>query len=266
MLRSFSEVEGARIHADDGQTGSVRTLYFDDESWEVRHFVVATGPPLAGRDVLLPPGTVWEDGTTRASVLRTDLTKEEVKNAPGAESDPPVAAQQSSARLGVPPYPVMGGAAEIPAAMPADPRTLRAMDRSAADPAEDDGLPETGDPHLRSAEEVLGYRVRSSDGEIGHVEDLVVDAGDWVVRYVAVDTRNWLPGKKALVAASWVTGVSWPDAELFVCVDSIELKEAPAWNPNVPIDRVYEEKLHAYYGRTPYWVWQRRNATRRKET
>ncbi len=113
------------------------------------------------------------------------------------------------------------------------------------------------DPHLRSTREVRGYRVRSLDGEIGHVEDFIVDNESWAIRYVAVDTRNWLPGKKALVASPWVSYVSWADAEVSVDLRSTEVKEAPAWDPNTPIDREYEIRLHSYYGRTPYWVFAR---------
>lgn len=268
MLSRFGAIKGAHVHSGDGPSGHVRTLYFDDESWEVRHFVVATGLPLVGRDVLLPPNAVREEVDTargdRGFVLLTDLTKEEVETSPRAESDPPVAAQQRSAHLGSAPYPIVGGAAETPAGIPADPRTLRAMNGPAVD-ANIGGFPETGDPHLRGGQEILGYRVQGSDGGIGHVEDLLVDADDWVVRYVAVDTRAWLPGKKALVATSWVSAVSWADAELSVRVNSLELKEAPAWNSHIPIDRVYEEKLHAHYGRTPHWARQRQDAGRREE-
>lgn len=267
MLRRFGEIEGARIHADDGRCGNVRTLYFDGESWEVRHLVVATDPPLAGPDVLLPPDAVREeDRTARAFVPRADFTKEGVKNVPRAGSDPPVAAQQRGARLGAAPYPVTGRSVETPVGIPADPRTSSAIEGVEGDPGADKGLPKMGNPRLGSAEEIRGYRVRGSDGEIGHVEDLVVDTEDWVIRYVVVDTRSWLPGKKVPVAASWVSGVNWADAELSVCVDSIEVKEAPAWSPRIPIDRVYEEKLHAFYGRTPYWVWQQRKANHREGT
>ena len=36
---------------------------------------------------------------------------------------------------------------------------------------------------LRSLKSILGFRIAAADGDIGHVDDLVID------------TRNWLPGK-----------------------------------------------------------------------
>ncbi len=131
---------------------------------------------------------------------------------------------------------------------PTDARTFSATNRATSG---------ARDPRLRSTREVRGYRVRSLDGEIGHVEDFIIDAEGGAIRYVAVDTRNWLPGKKALVASPWVSGVSWADAEVSVDLRSTEVKEAPAWDPNTPIGREYETRLHSYYGRTPYWVFAR---------
>ena len=75
----------------------------------------------------------------------------------------------------------------------------------AAVPPEDTLPPESteqdrGDPHLRSMNEVVGYHIEANDGEIGHVEDFFVDDRAWCIRYMLVDTRNWLPGRKVLVS------------------------------------------------------------------
>jgi hypothetical protein len=51
------------------------------------------------------------------------------------------------------------------------------------------------DPHLRSAKEVTGYRLHTTGGSIGHVEDFLLDSVSWAIRYLVVDTRNWLPGR-----------------------------------------------------------------------
>src|SRR3546814_3076820 len=64
-----------------------------------------------------------------------------------------------------------------------------------------------GDPNLRSAVEVEGYHVAASDGEIGHIDDFLVDDTDWSLRFLVIDTRNWLPGRKVLVAPAWARGI-----------------------------------------------------------
>ena len=54
--------------------------------------------------------------------------------------------------------------------------------------------------HLRSVEAVTGYHIHASDGEIGYVEDFLLQDTDWSIHNLVVDTTNWWPGKKVLIA------------------------------------------------------------------
>ena len=77
---------------------------------------------------------------------------------------------------------------------------------------------ESREPHLKAATTVMGYALETEDGEIGHVEDLLVDDTAWVVRYVRVDTKNRWAGKSVLVAPEWLTEVTWDDSKRFFCI------------------------------------------------
>jgi len=70
------------------------------------------------------------------------------------------------------------------------------------------------DPHLRSTRQVTGYHIHATDGELGHVEDFIVDDENWAVRFLVVDTRNWLPGKKVLLSPQWIERVEWADSSV----------------------------------------------------
>jgi hypothetical protein len=50
------------------------------------------------------------------------------------------------------------------------------------------GLPH--DPHLRSGNEISSYKVHAEDGEIGHVQGILVDEKSWAIRYLIVNTSN----------------------------------------------------------------------------
>jgi len=52
------------------------------------------------------------------------------------------------------------------------------------------------DRHLRSTKEVTGYQFGALDGEIGHVDDFIVDDETWAIRYLVVATKNWCLGKR----------------------------------------------------------------------
>src|SRR4029453_3544378 len=54
---------------------------------------------------------------------------------------------------------------------------------------------EGGDPNLRSVRDVMGYYISATDGDLGHVEDFLVDDETWAIRHIIVDTRNRLPGR-----------------------------------------------------------------------
>jgi uncharacterized protein YrrD len=110
-----------------------------------------------------------------------------------------------------------------------------------------------GDPHLRSTREVIGYYIEASDGDIGHVEDFIIDVEAWMIRYMVVNTRNWLPGKNVLVAPEWITAMSWGESKVMVDLTRDSIKSSPEFDPSAPVNRVYEEQLYDFYGRPKYW-------------
>jgi hypothetical protein len=103
-------------------------------------------------------------------------------------------------------------------------------------------------------EEVTGYHIQATDDEIGHVEDFLVDDHSWTIRYLAVDTRNWLPGKKVLVSPDWAETIDWGQSKVMVKLTRDQIKNSPAYDPSTPVDRAYEARLYDYYHRSRYWV------------
>ena len=75
---------------------------------------------------------------------------------------------------------------------------------------------EANDLHLRSVSQVTGHHIEATDGHIGHAEDFIIDGETWEIGYMVVDTKNWWPGKKVLVAPLWVSRVSWSDFTVYV--------------------------------------------------
>jgi len=104
------------------------------------------------------------------------------------------------------------------------------------------------DPHLRSIEAVTGYHSHASDGEIGHVEDFLVEDGDWSIHYLVVDTKNWWPGKKVLISPRSAREIDWTHRLVHIDVDRQMVKDSPAYDASITVDRVYEKHFHSYYG------------------
>ena len=65
-----------------------------------------------------------------------------------------------------------------------------------------------------------GFHIVATDGGIGHVDDFLVEEGTWAVRYLVVDTSNWIGGKSVLISAGVIDAIDSPSKEIRVQVDA----------------------------------------------
>jgi hypothetical protein len=99
---------------------------------------------------------------------------------------------------------------------------------------------------------VTGYHIHARDGELGHVDDFIVDDETWAIRYMAIDTRNWWPGKHVLVAPQWIGAIDWDTSTVEVDLLRETIKQGPEYDPAM-LNREYETALYRHYGRPAYW-------------
>lgn len=244
MLRTMKSLEGVKIGAKDGEIGKVDSFLFEDTSWLVRYVVVDTGGWLPGRKILIPQA-ILKEMPERAEVLPVPLTKEEVEQSPDIDTDRPVSREAEQAlyqHYAWTPY--WSGAAFAAPMSPPSPEDKKEVAVQ---------VEEEHKPHLRSSAEVIGYRLHATDGDLGHVDDLVFEDEAWVVRYLIVDTRKWLPGKKVLLSPHWAEKISWSESKVYVEMRKEEIKKSPEYDSSKPISRDYESRLYEHYGRTRYW-------------
>lgn len=261
MLQHISDLQGAAIQASDGAIGHADQFLFDDQHWTVRYLVIDTGGWLSGRRVLVSPialgGAAWD-----AQQIGVRLTRQQVEQAPGIDTDQPVSRQYEQTLADYYGYqPYWGGAgvwgagmypaplaygslAPVPSMPVIRPMQAAVLDNQPLSQAEH------GDPHVRSTREVIGYAIHASDGDLGHVEDFLVDDETWTLRYVVVDTKNWWPGKKVLVSVALIAEIRWPDASVQVNLPRDTIKHAPSFDSGTPLSRTDEARLHAYYQRS----------------
>ena len=245
MLRNTYELQRHSLDARDGKIGHVTDIYFDDQEWVVRYFVVDTGKWLPGRQVLLTPDCIqpaWE-----ARSLRVELTKDKIENSPPITADEPVSRQRErelADYYGWPVYTAAGlgwwtGAGPSSSVAAAHVTQQKSQLAELSDP----------DPHLRSAQSVKGYRVLATDDEIGHIEDFLLDDVAWQIPYLVIDTRNWLPGKKVAVGPTWVVGISWDEKTVRFDVPRQRIETAPLYDPTAPIGAEIQAQLNGHFKR-----------------
>ena len=251
MLRSLKDLESYAIEATDGPIGQVKDFYFDDEAWLVRYLVVETGSWLSSRKVLIAPRAI-RDPSWHDRLLSAFISKAQVKNSPDINTDKPVSRQHETEYLGYYGYPVYWGSAashpghDVDAAEQS--REEAAFARADRDRHRDD------DPHLRSFNEVIGYRVHATDGEIGQVEGLLVEEGTWVIRYLVVNTGHWWAGRKVLLTPEWITHLRWTDQSVTVDVSRTAIQNAPPYDSMAGLNRQREIEFYESYDREGYWA------------
>jgi hypothetical protein len=221
----------------------VKDVYFDADHWVVRYLVVDTGTWLPGRRVLLSPVCVqdvnWDD---RRIVV--ELTKQQIKDSPDVAADKPVSRQIEEQLAGHYGWPTYWGAP-----YPGRVSSTSAARQQVPDPV----VPET-DSNLRSMKEVSGYHIDASDGSIGHVDDLIISEDDWTIRYMILDTKNWLPGRRVLVPPILIESINWKDSTVSVELTREQVKSSPEYETKEPVTRAYEARLYDHYGWPAYWI------------
>jgi hypothetical protein len=226
MLRGTSVFRGCTIQAKDGKAGHVSDVLFDGTTWKIRWLVIDTGSWANERLVLIHPSSIGEtDG--QVDRLYIELTKDEIANSPDIFQDPPVSRQSD---LGVSESSDTfwddAGLATASAAYPsvASPSEAYETDQQSSSYVRTDNQ----DPNLRSALEVSGYYIRAIDGDIGHLLEFLIDDEAWAIRYLIVDTRNWLSGPHVMLKPPAVVEIDFWRRVVRLNITREQVRNSPA--------------------------------------
>jgi uncharacterized protein YrrD len=227
-MNNASQLIGKTIEAVNGEIGSVHDLYFDDQTWTVRYLVVDTGKWLPGRKVLVAPESIVKPWHHEAAIA-VKLTTEQIRSSPDIDTAMPVsrvAEDLLHRHYQWTPY-WDSTAVPIPSLPPLPPPLTVEEDRQeAATTAQS-----LADVSLRSANELGGYHVEARDGEVGHVEDLLLDDDLNRILFLVIEVKGWVFGKKVLAGPSLVSTVDWATSTVHVSANCQGLKNSQEYNP-----------------------------------
>lgn len=226
MLRSAKQLYGYALGALDGEIGHVKGFYFDDKDWVIRYLVADTGSWMTfGHKVLISPyalGSIYPGGR----ILQVRSTREKIEESPSIETELPVARQHELAYYRYYNWPVYWGG---PGLWGMNPVPLVPLDSEIDEKNQAHDAEHEPEFHLRSTQEVTGYDVQAVDGEIGHVEDFLIEDENWEIKSLVVATGHWWSGKDVVVPRTAVTRVSWEDSKVFVNLTRDALLQEPAY-------------------------------------
>ena len=107
---------------------------------------------------------------------------------------------------------------------------------------------------LRSLEDLHGYTIHATDGDIGTVHAFFFDDKTWAIRYLVVDTGTWLPDRQVFISPIALGQPDWEGQFFPVKLTIEQVRNSPDIDTDKPVSRQQETLLHTYYEWPTYWT------------
>lgn len=102
--------------------------------------------------------------------------------------------------------------------------------------------------------DLIGRSLSALDGDVGEIVDVYFDDADWTVRYLVVDTGNWLDSRKVLISPATLAPAQAEGGAVRAELSRQQVQGSPMIDTHAPVSR-QQEVLHAdYYGYSAYWA------------
>lgn len=237
MLHLMKDLENLKIVNEREELGYLNDFLVDDTSWTTRYIVVDTGNWITGQKVLISPHSLKKQNFVD-KLIYTGLTKQKIEDSPPISKDESVSRQHEINLFeycGWPAYWNLG--AQTQAILESKDNGIRKKNN--------------GDQHLRSIREIRNYNVEAIDGEIGIVDDFIIDDKNWILKYLVVDTRKWLHwlpgGRNVLISPEWTKEIKWHESKINIDLDKYTIEQSPKFNSVEKIDSAFENRLYNCY-------------------
>jgi uncharacterized protein YrrD len=106
---------------------------------------------------------------------------------------------------------------------------------------------------IRSMKHLRGDDIAAKDGTLGDVHDFFFDDHSWKLRYLVIDTGNWLPGRRVLVSPEAIQRVDGDDDKVAVALSKDDIKNSPSIHTDEPVSRQFEIALADHFRWPYYW-------------
>ena len=84
-------------------------------------------------------------------------------------------------------------------------------------------------------DELRGFTIHATDGDIGRVCDLYFDDHRWTIRYIVVDIRRWRPRRRILLSPVSVRNADWAHREIIVTLSHDQIGKSPGVDSDQPL-------------------------------
>ena len=96
---------------------------------------------------------------------------------------------------------------------------------------------------LQSLKQLIGFGLDDAEGNVGYIEDLIVDDDSWHCRYLVVNGEIQLSGRRTLVPTEWLGRVHAEEHRLEAPVPRARIEGEPEYRPEAPHYQLHN-RLH----------------------
>ncbi len=254
MIRSLYNLFDDTVEAEDGAIGDVLDFYIDDFNWQVRYIVVEPEDDLTSLPaVLLSTVSLGKPDDDNAAIP-TNLNRDVVKDSPEIDLEGNLTREQEIELHNYYGWPFYWGPTTVSGVGPGNLLAAYPLIESKEQAEENPDAELKDNPHLHSAQRIIDFRIHARDGEIGHIQDFLIEDDKWNILYLVADTGGLLQGRQVLLSPNWIEQVDWEAGEVDIDLARDTIEKSPEYDPNVPLDREFETRLYHHYGRTGYWA------------
>lgn len=242
MLRSLNEIMRFQLLGIDKKIGRCKDFLFDDKLWVIRYIVADSKEWLSkDRKVLISTISLREPYWEQYQ-FPLDLTRSKIENSPLLGEHQKISHQYETELFeyyGYAYYWMNEGLWRTsPSPMPLVETQL----------SKDNSKIKSEDWHLRSTDEVKKFKIYTTDQQVAHIDDFILNDDNWTISYIVIDTRLWVPGgRKVLISHKCIDAVNWADCSITVNVNAQKIIENPLFDLERFIDPDYESQLRKYY-------------------
>jgi hypothetical protein len=205
----------------------VRDLHFDNDTWRVHHAYANTHAYFPWPRVLIEARLLehvdWPD-----RAIRVRQSRDQIKHDPSIRVDPPIYRQVEEQAKSF----YVWAAHWVPM-------------HGVPEPNPDFRPPEGA--RLRSLNHLLEYPVCDLDGEIGRIDDFLVDEEDWQIGFVVLNLNWTIPGKYIMVPVDRIRDIAFEQKTLTLDTVRTDLKDAPEYRGPHLVDATIEEQVRSYF-------------------
>ena len=229
MQRTIKSLIGYGMEATDGDIGKVEEFYFEDTTWVIRYLILKTGNWFLYREVLIAPQAIVKRYKA-PGIFAVNLSKEQIRTSPDIDTDKPVLRQQVMELYGHYAWQRYGGSGFYAGGSAAAMDNVPIIDEKIMKEADPNDKRSDDDLHLRSTKTIMGYHIHASDGDFGHVSDLIFDDANWQIMYMLVDSHNWFGGKKVLIETGMIKEIQWENSKVILNISINAIKDCPLFD------------------------------------